>query len=417
MAKDYKKITRCRCCKAKQVKEYINLGKQPLANSYHSGEVLPRYPLAVMLCTNCFHSQLSVVVNPDAMFKNYLYVSGTTKTFRNHCKALASDAVNRFRKKNLSVCDIACNDGTQLEYFRNLGCTIMGVDPAENLRPITKEKKIPVVVEYWVPKVAEKYIKQFDIITGTNVFAHVNDLDEFLKACRIALKDEGIFILEFPYCRNLILHNEFDTIYHEHLSYFLVHSFKSLVDRLGFVIVDVLQTPIHGGSIRFFLKKNDKQRDHAEIVYKLIAREKKERLLNKKTYKKFAYHVKKNKEDMKTLLKKLSSKKRKVIAYGASAKGNTMLNYFKIKPQYIIDDNPLKQNLFSPGMNVPIKPANVLKIEKGNLEIVISAWNFYNEILKRITDIRGEKEDGSIVYVPKVKRILIKKKRKIQLSA
>src|SRR5689334_17604847 len=161
------KITTCRCCKQKKLVKYLPLGNQPLANSYHKkGEKLKTYPLTVMVCANCFHSQLSVVVNPEDMFKNYLYVSGTTQTFRDHTKKLAGDAVKRFSKKHLAVLDIACNDGTQLEHFRNFGCDVYGVDPAENLRILTKRKKIPVVVDYWSQKVAKKMQKKFDIITG-----------------------------------------------------------------------------------------------------------------------------------------------------------------------------------------------------------------------------------------------------------
>src|SRR5258705_9897564 len=245
----YKKKTYCRCCKQKNLLLYLNLGKQPLANSYHKGEKLPNIPLEVMLCKNCFHNQLSVVVDPDSMFRNYLYVSGTTDTFKNHTKQLAKDAVARIKSKKIHVLDIACNDGTQLEYFREFKCDVMGVDPAENLRPITEKKKIPVIVDYWTKKVANTLSKQFDIITGTNVFAHVDDLDEFLLASKIALKEKGLLILEFPYADNMVTHNEFDTVYHEHLSYFLVNSFKILVERLGFHILDIRRTPIHGGSI------------------------------------------------------------------------------------------------------------------------------------------------------------------------
>src|SRR5258706_9786841 len=151
----------CRCCKSKNLLLYLDLGLQPLAISYHKGERLEKYPLKVMLCTNCFHSQLSVVIDPDVMFRNYLYVTGTPKTFRNHCKLLAQDAVKRFSGK-LKVLDIACNDGTQLEYFREFGCDVIGVDPARNLRKITKKKKIPVIVDYWKEDIAKTMKEEFD---------------------------------------------------------------------------------------------------------------------------------------------------------------------------------------------------------------------------------------------------------------
>src|SRR6185503_10078214 len=278
----YKKKIYCRCCKQKKLFLYLDLGKQPLANSYHKNENLPEIPLRVMLCASCYHSQLSVVVDPDTMFRNYLYVSGTTDTFRNHQKALAQDAITRIKTHMPYVLDIACNDGSQLEYFRDLNCKVLGVDPAKNLRKISKKKKIPVLVEYWTQQVAKSVKKQFDIITGTNVFAHVDDLDEFLRATKIVLKDDGYLILEFPYADNMITHNEFDTVYHEHLSYFLVHSFKNLIERFNLYIFDVLRNPIQGGSIRFFKKK--KKKNHSKKIDQLIQQEKRKGLLNKKTY-------------------------------------------------------------------------------------------------------------------------------------
>lgn len=399
----------CRCCKQKKLKLYLNLGKQPLANSYVKKKTnLKTYPLEVMLCQNCFHSQLSFVVNPEKMFKNYLYVSGTTKTLKDHFRELAKDAVKRFKKKNLSVLDIACNDGSQLEFFKELGCSVYGVDPAENLREITKQKKIPVMVDYWNTRSAKKINKSFDIMTATNVFAHVDDLDEFLKGVKIALKKDGLLILEFPYADNMVKYNEFDTVYHEHLSYFLVNSFKALMERMEFTIVDLLQTKIHGGSIRFFVKAG--KGTHNKKVDNLIRKEEKNGLLKSKTYSDFSKRVKKNKKDMINLIKKLIKKNKKIIGYGASAKGNTMLNYFKISPEYIVDDNPLKWDYLTPGRNIPIKTPQVIKDEKRGLGIIILSWNFYKEIIKKIVKLHGKNSnDICVIYIPSVKTLPVEK--------
>ncbi|MDO8270204.1 MAG: class I SAM-dependent methyltransferase [Candidatus Levybacteria bacterium] len=406
----------CRCCKGKELLTYLNLGNQPLANSYHKGKKLPVYPLVVNLCTQCFHSQLSVVVNKERMFKNYLYVSGTTDTFRNHTKKLAEDAIKRFDKKNLSVLDIACNDGTQLEYFRDFGCDVMGVDPAENLRSITKEKNINVVVDYWTEKVADLIGKKFEIITGTNVFAHVNDLDQFLNASRIALKKNGLLILEFPYADKMIEHNEFDTVYHEHLSYFLVNSFATLAKRKGFQIVDVLQTSIHGGSIRFFLKAGDDQ--HCDKVKKLIKEEEMKGLLSVGSYKQFSQRVKKNKKNMIILIENLKKKNKTVVGYGASAKGNTMLNYFKLKLDYIVDDNELKWGYKTPGRNIPIVSPSAIAEAKDELHVVVLSWNFYNEIVRKVLTLKKKNvKVNFLLYVPDVKSIPGIKAGKISVSA
>ncbi len=412
-----KNATECRCCKSKELLLYLNLGTQPLANSYFKGSKKQKeYPLKVNLCKNCFHSQLSVVVKPDDMFLNYLYVSGTTQTFRDHCKDLAKDAVARFPKKKLSVLDVACNDGTQLEFFRELGCTVQGVDPAVNLRKITKKKNIPVVVKYWTPQVAKKLNRKYSIITGTNVFAHVHDLDEFLEASKIALEDDGILILEFPYAVQMVKHNEFDTVYHEHLSYFLVHSFKALMDRVGFRIVDVLQTQIHGGSIRFFVKKEKGK--HLKKIEKLIKEERSNGLLHTSTYTSFSKRVIKNKKDLKKLVSSFQKNNKKVIGYGASAKGNTMLNFFKIKPEYIVDDNPLKWGYKTPGMGITIKDPAVLSKEKENLYIIILSWNFYNEIIKKIISNHGPTfSDHALLYVPRVTSKKINAKNTLGISA
>lgn len=412
-----KKVTHCRCCGSSSIKRYLNLGKQPLANSYHKeGEKLVYFPLEVMVCTQCFHSQLSIVVDPHSMFTNYLYVSGTTETFRNHCKELAKNALIRFKKKKVTVLDIACNDGTQLEYFREFGASVYGVDPAKNLREMTRRKHIPVVVDFWRPAVAQKINKKFDLITGTNVFAHVNDLDEFLAGVTIALKDDGILLLEFPYANMMIEHNEFDTVYHEHLSYFLVNSFVTLMERNNFHIIDILQTKIHGGSIRFFVQKG--KQAHCRTIKQLLVREKEKGLLSLSTYLAFAQRVKRNKNQMKKILKNARSNNMKIVGYAASAKGNTMLNYFKIHLDYIVDDNSLKHGLLTPGRDIPIKAPSVLQDEKRSIAVVVLAWNFYNEIIEKVKHIRTKAHnDLFITYVPHVQVFTSRQKKELRVSA
>ena len=385
----------CRCCGSDNLYRYLDLNYQPLANSYHKGETLDYYPLQVDLCQICFHSQLSIVVDPEIMFKNYLYVSGTTKTFRNHCAALAEDAVQRTNPEP-RVLDVACNDGTLLECFRSHGCSVHGVDPSVNLREFTKEKDIPVEVDFWSEDIAER-IGKFDIITGTNVFAHVHAIDKFLAACKKALTPEGFVVIEFPYCKTLIAKGEFDTVYHEHLSYFLVNSFSTLTRKMGFQIFDVIQTPIHGGSIRFFIRPSDEQ--DCEIVKSLIVEEHNKGLMELSTYQNFEQKVIQTKEEFCSQIEE-QRKTRKVIGYGASAKGNTMLNYFGVKLDYIVDDNPLKWNFLTPGMDIPIKPPQKMVNEESPLAIVVMSWNFAKEIAQKITSLRPNHNDVCLLYVP-----------------
>ena len=400
-------VTECRCCGCETLFEYLDLGDQPLANSYHKGEE-PQclYPLKVNVCEACWHSQLSIVVDPPEMFKNYLYVSGTTHTFRNHCAELAFDAVDKFFKwqkmkpaiKEPRVLDIACNDGTLLECFRAEGCKVKGVDPAENLRSLTEEKNIAVEIGYWGNGMADKMKERYHIITATNVFAHVDDIGSFLDEClKVLAYKDGMIVIEFPYCDNMIAHCEFDTIYHEHLSYFLVHSMAQAVGRKGLVIKDVFRTPIHGGSIRFFLQPGE---EHCRETGALIAREAANMLMHKNTYKKFGKKVEETKIEMQSLVRDLQKDGKTVIGYGASAKGNTMLNYFELDLDYIVDDNEMKWDYLTPGRNIPIKSPQVMT-EEDELYIVILAWNFYDEIVEKIEKIAG-KEHHYIRYVPEV---------------
>ena len=404
----FKEVKECRCCGSDDLYWYLDLGQQPLSNSYHKGEELETFPLEINVCNECFHSQLSVVVEPHLMFKNYLYVSGTTRTFRQHCWELARDAVEYWFhhggiKQPITsvmsprVLDIACNDGTLLEYFQELDCNIQGVDPAENLRELTIEKGIPVEVGYWGSGVHERLEGEFDIITGTNVFAHVDEINEFLVQATKVLNEDGIIILEFPYCDNMISDCEFDTIYHEHLSYFLVNSFKKNVETKGLGIVRILRTPIHGGSIRFFLKMGER---HCLEAYHLVEDEEKKGLLKKETYAKFSRQVSKNKGKMRKLVTDLKSSGKTVIGYGASAKGNTMLNYFGLDLDYIVDDNEMKWGYLTPGRNILIKSPEAMK-EEDELYIVILAWNFFDEIAGKIEEITGKKHHY-IRYVPEV---------------
>lgn len=389
----------CRCCFSTDLKEYIDLGDQPLANSYHKGEVQPTFPLTVNVCQRCYHSQLSVVVDPDYMFKNYLYVSGTTETLNKHFDEFASDALSRVNPVDPKVLDIACNDGTLLQKFKNRDAHVWGIDPAENLRHLTEEKNIPVVVDYWRDAVLDQFPK-FDIITATNVFAHVDDPFAFLQTCTYALERKGVIIIEFPYGQKLIRNNEFDTIYHEHLSYFLVNSMLNLCDRVGLTIADILETPIHGGSIRFFI--THPMRHESKKIEKYLEAEEHQGLLDIDAYDVFTQQVEKIKAELLKREKLLSKKGKYLVGYGASAKGNTMLNYTKLPLMYIVDDNPLKHGYMTPGMNIPINPVSYLNHEK-DLNLIVLSWNFLREIREKVKTMRGPKNTSLFNYIPYVR--------------
>ena len=433
----YNEAKECRCCGSTDLYPYLNLLNQPLANSYHKRRQsegikdaeIEEYPLVVNLCKSCFHSQLSIVVDPDTMFSHYLYVSGTTETFRKHCQELAQNAVCRWTKdliKDVSqwvadsefnskddcrwktgekntpkVLDVACNDGTLLEQFRKLGCDVHGVDPSVNLRVLTLDKDIPVEVDFWGKRVAE-YIGKVDIITATNVFAHVDDVEDFLNTCKIALNPDGFAVIEFPYCKDMIAKNEFDTVYHEHLSYFLVNSFSTLSRRCGFQIMDVILTPIHGTSIRFIIRPSDEP--DCDLVKELIQKEKDNGMLNVQTYEDFAQRVYINKVVFSDEVRKYRHT-HGIVGFGASAKGNTMLNFFNLHLDYVVDNNDLKWDHLTPGMNVAIVSPEHMKNDPRPLAIVIMSWNFAKEIIKKIEALRPGKKDIVLLYVPETRAL------------
>lgn len=399
------RLEACRSCKSTRLWKYLDLGEQPLANSYHRAqEQLPTFPLQVLLCEECYLSQLSIVVDPALMFSTYLYVSGTTTTFRNHCKDLADDAISRLPQRRLRVLDIAANDGTLLMEFRLRGCEVVGVDPAENLRTIAEGKGIRSIVGYWNSESASASGGEFDIITATNVFGHVHDLDGFLRTSRIALKEDGMLILEFPYCERMVRNCEFDTIYHEHLSYFLLSPLRQLIWRHGFQVSDIRSTSIHGGSLRLYLECGS-DRNVVASVDKLAHNEAARGLLSREPYAVFARQARDNAMELKQQVDELRSAGRRIIGYGASAKGNTMLNYAGLSLEYIVDDNPLKWGWRTPGRNIPIEPVRRLAEESADLEIVLLAWNFEKEVAARILCQRPYRDDHLLLYVPNVRRV------------
>lgn len=385
------------------------MGDQPLANNLHTGQYLEEFPLAVKLCRNCFHSQLSIAVDPEILYTDYCYVTGTSQTFKEHCRILAKHAFTRHHLlKPKTVLDIACNDGTLLEEFKKLGLEVLGIDPAQNLAERTTAKGIPVIIDYWEAGAHERLPKQYDIITATNVFAHVDDPLTFLSEAAKALTDKGTIVIEFPYSPCMINRNEFDTIYHEHLSYFNMQSFLTLVNRCKprLYIDGFTRTEIHGGSIRFYLMKHratffDK---HFFQVDKLIEQESQKGIYNPQTYREFTAKIISNISLLKNFLEVLRKDGRKVIGYGASAKGNTMLNTASLgykDVDYIVDDTPLKCGKYTPGSNIPICGIDKLIEEEDPTVILMLAWNFGEEIQKRIEE-NCKVPHAYLYYVPEV---------------
>ena len=397
---DYKSLDRCLCCDSTDIKILLDLNNQPLANSYHNNtKEMDEYPLGVNICNNCYHIQLTHVVNPDLLFKDYLYVSGTTKTLHDNMKWFVDYVLETtIWGKGNSVLDIACNDGTQLNYFKDEGFKTYGIDPAENLHKLSSENHT-VVCDYFN---ADKFDRQFDVITAQNVFAHNSNPKEFLEHCDELMHDESVLYIQTSQAE-MILNNQFDTIYHEHVSFFNINSMNELVKRTNLTLTDVIKTPVHGISYLFRFTKNTFE--GRRKVFNEIEVERQRGLLSKKTYDEYAKNVISVVGNFKELVQNSKREGFKLVGYGAAAKGMTFLNFADVNLDVIIDDNELKHNLYTPGKNTIIKPNGFLKQYKEDDKILFIplAWNFYDEIQERILKTRDNKNDWFLRYFPKVK--------------
>ncbi len=364
-----------------------------------------------MFCKECNLVQLSHVVNPNLMFKNYLYVSSTSSVFIKHFESFAADV-----KKSLGlnkgdlVIDIGSNDGILLKPFKKIGLNVLGVDPAINVANIANKNGIKTICNYFVPKTAKIMVRNYGqakVITAANVFAHTNDWDELVEAVNLTLSDNGVFIIEAPYLVDFIDKNLFDTIYHEHLSYISIRPLVTFFKKHNMKIFDVKRVDSHGGSVRIFVKRIDGSYETSPAVNNLIKLELKMGFNRMKTYLNFGKRIEKNKNNLKLLLMKLKLKKKRIVGYGAPAKGNTLLNYFDIGPQiidYIVDDSKLKQNLYTPGTHIQVLPPGSLKGDKIDF-LFILAWNFADSIIENNSFLK-KNNVKFIIPVPEPKVVI-----------
>jgi len=390
---NYTKKTDCICCAKSNLSLVLDLNKQPLANSYHNeDEILEEYPLGLNLCDDCYHLQLTHIVDPDLLFKNYLYCSGTSQTLRDNFEWF-SNFVLEDAPQCTSVLDIACNDGTQLDCFKEKGVETYGIDPAENLYELSS-KNHDVKCEYF-DSVFFGFL--FDVIIAQNVFAHNSDPKKFLDDCCELMDDDSRLYIQTSQA-HMVQNNQFDTVYHEHISFFNINSMNELVKRTGLHLVDVIKTPVHGVSYLFVLSKK-KMNEHR--IQNLIDVERETGLYFKKTYEDYKQNILNIVESFKKVVEHVQGEY-PVIGYGAAAKGNTFLNFADVKLDYVIDDNELKQGLYTPGTNIEIKSVDLLKeySEDDRILFVPLAWNFYDEIRKRIKNVRDNKNDRFLKYFP-----------------
>lgn len=388
---NYKLHERCRVCGHEHLTPYLNLGWLPLSNNLceTQDEEPEKYPLEVLLCEECGLSQLSIVVDPEILFGHYVYRSSISQGYKDHCKLMAIDLKNKFGLTDQSFhIDIAGNDGALLREFKDvLNHKVLNVDPAKNLWQICEDKGVRMYNAFWgvdaINHLFNVGYPKADLITATNVFAHVDDVEIFLLCCKQRLAEKGVIVLEFPYLIDFIDKMEFDTVYFEHLSYFSITPLYMLCRKVGLNILSIEHKDIHGGSVRVTI---DHEFKHSDDVAAWMLNEVDRGYLAIDKYYSFAAAAK---YTIELFAKRLSvlSQMHKIAAFGASAKGNTLLNCAGITDKeidYIIDETPEKVGKFSPGTGIDIIEMN-FAVDKPHY-IVLLAWNFKDECMKKCRD-------------------------------
>ena len=376
----------CRCCGNDRLKHIVALGVSPLANNLlnHVDDDDNSYPLDVAYCCKCNYAQLTYVVPPQMLFDNYLYVSSTAKTFRDHFRTAAADYVVEFGLDIDSVVvDIGSNDGIALLPFKEEGIRVCGVDPAANLAKLANENGIETINAYFDAETTNKIVEKFgkvDLVTASNMFAHSDGIKDITTNVFRMLKDDGCFVVEVQYLLDTIKDLTFDNIYHEHLSYWSVTSLNNFFGNFGFFVVKVKHINTHGGSIRVYVKRHATKVDSS--VQHFLNTERDFGLNNEKIYESFFEEIKKIKVNVNKNLRALKQEGLKLVGYGSPAKATTALNYFDIGTNYIdyiVEDNKLKHNKILPGVKIPIYSKDRLKEDKPDV-VIIMAWNFAEEI-------------------------------------
>ena len=393
--------TQCLACGSDHIHTALDLGQQPLANSYRDQVDLTeeRYPLAVRLCHDCFHLQLSHTVDPEIIYKNYLYATGTNQTIKDYSKWFADFCLEACTDVR-TVLDIGCNDGTQLDYFKALGVDTYGIDPAENLHDRSSANH-SVICDFFGPAaVAELKKVDYDVIVAQNVCAHNPDPHGFITSCAELMSSNTVLFVQTSQA-DMVLHNEFDTIYHEHINFFNANSMSQLAQRAGLNLVDVIKTPIHGNSYIFVLSRAATNQHRIKNIIDLEAAY---GLLDLDTYTQWSTTVNNNMAQLVDTINQHRNDGYTLVGYGAAAKGNTLLNFGNIQLDFIIDDNPLKQGKFTPGTGCSIVSIDHLNKFNDNdrLLFVPWAWNFFKEIKSKIQQARTNSNDRFLRYFPTV---------------
>lgn len=406
-----KEAGRCIVCRKQTVEQFLDLGSTALANKFLTRAELAipesRYPLRVGFCHTCGHVQLMGAVPPKAMFEDYLYVSSASDALKAHLYDLSDVVVQRHRLGARSlVIDIGCNDGTLLNGFKRHGVRTLGVDPAENLAKLTKKNGIERYIGFFNSETSVEIVQKWgkaSAITATNTFPHIPELQDFVEGIKTTLAPGGVFVIEAHYLIDILEQCAFDTIYHEHVSYWALGPMVHLFEKHGMQAVNAERLPLHHGQLRVTLQRKGEGQPNASVD-EILRLERRLGIDQFASYQRFAQMTMKLKDDLRRALKDLRVQGKRIAGYGAPAKGNTLLGFLEIGPdliEYIADRSPLKQGRYAPGVHIPVVSPDRLLADQPDY-VLLLAWNFADEIMEQQAEYR--KRGGKfIIPVPSVK--------------
>jgi SAM-dependent methyltransferase len=398
----------CRFCSQPLEHSFCDLGMTPLSNSYLVKDQLEKgeafFPLHAYVCAHCFLVQVKSYELPQNIFGDYAYFSSYSDSWLKHCQNYVEKMIARLKlNENHQVIEIASNDGYLLQFFKQHQIPVLGIEPAANVAKVAQEKLIPTLVEFFGDQLAQRLKEkrsQADLLIGNNVLAHVPALNDFIRGLKTLLKPTGVITMEFPHLVQLMQSNQFDTIYHEHFSYFSLLTVDKVFRAHGLKIFDVEELTTHGGSLRIYAGHiEDQSKSVSQQVEELKARERQLNLESLEGYKQFSVRVQQLRADLLNFFLKCKHQGKKVVGYGAPAKGNTLLNFCGIRSEFLdftVDRSPHKQGRFLPGTHIPIYSVDKIAQEKPDYLFVLP-WNLKEEIVKQMAFI---KEWGGKFVVP-----------------
>jgi len=405
--------SKCRFCNEPLQESFLDLGFSPLSNSFLKEPELKNkeklYPLHAYICKKCLLVQLEEFEKPETIFSEYAYFSSYSKTWLEHARKYSELMITKLKlNESNQVIEIASNDGYLLQFFKNQNIPVLGIEPALNVAKVAQKKNIPTISKFFGVKTARELKDEgvsADLLLGNNVLAHVPNLNDFVEGMKIILKKDGVITMEFPHILRLMKNNQFDTIYHEHFSYFSFYTVQKIFLHHKLRIFDVEELSTHGGSLRIYVKHvEDETKDITNRVNIVNQKEIEFGCNNIENYKKFQEVVDKNREEIKNFFVQVKSKKKKIVGYGAPAKGNTLLNYCKINNslmEFTVDLSEHKQGMFLPGTHIPIYNPDKIKDVKPDY-VLILPWNLKDEIMTQLQYIR-EWGGKFVIPIPEVK--------------